>query len=124
MITSFVRIYLSWWSKIKSGITVFNVKYLIEVSVCQKFEIYHKSAKTSHIPKLAALDNLVGSSSVFCTCVPYVFMVHLHKCLEIIPTGANPLTMLFLFFYLNTTNQKYIYINFKFGSRTRERDKL
>ena len=25
----------------------------------------------------------------FCTCVPYIHMVHLHKCLEISPTGTN-----------------------------------
>ena len=51
---------------------------------------YHKSAKTGHIPKPVALDDLVGSSSAFCACVPYIHMVYLHKCLEISPTGTNP----------------------------------
>ena len=44
------------------------------------------------------LDDLVGSSSAFCACVPYIHMVHLHKCLEISPTGTNSLTMPYLHF--------------------------
>ena len=34
MLTSFVRVYLLWWSKIEN--TVFNVTFLIYVDVCQK----------------------------------------------------------------------------------------
>ena len=90
MLTSFVRVYLLLWSKIRVENTVFSVKYLIEVNVCQKFQIYHKSSKTGHIPKPAALNDLVGSSIAFWMCVPYVCMVHLHKCLGINPTGTNP----------------------------------
>ena len=61
-----------------------------------------KVQETGHRPRPAALDDLVGSSSDFCVCVPYVCIVYLHKCLKISPKGTNPPYN--AFFKLNTTN--------------------
>ena len=58
-------------------------------------------AKTGGIPRPAALDDLVGSSSAFCVCVLYICTVHSHKCLEMSPTGTNPpYNALFYYFLL------------------------
>ena len=73
-----------------------------------------KVGKTGHIPKPAALDDLVGSLSAFCACVPYICMVHLHKCLEISPTGLIPLTMRTISTISTiSTNRTIIYMNFE-----------
>ena len=63
-----------------------NIKMLTQFYV-----LYHKSARTGHIPEPAALNDLVGHQVHFCACIPYVCMVCLHKCLEISPMGTNSL---------------------------------
>ena len=37
--------------------------------------IYHISARTGRIPKPGAPNDLVGSSSANCACMPYIHMV-------------------------------------------------
>ena len=46
-------------------------------------------------------------------------MVHLHKCLEISPTGTNPPYNAFYFLTENTANQEQIYINFEIWKQNR-----
>ena len=78
--------------------------------------LYHKSAKPGHIPEPAAPDDLVGSLSAFCVCMPYVLMMCLHKCLEISSTGTNSLYN--AFFKINKTLQTKIIVTLilKFGN--------
>ena len=54
--------------------------------------------KAGCIPEPSAPDDLVGSSSAFCACVPYIDLVCLHTCMEIIPTGTDSLYNATLFF--------------------------
>ena len=55
------------------------------------FEFNYKVQETGHIPRPVALDNLLGSSSIFFMCVPYVHMVHLHSAWKLTPQGLIPL---------------------------------
>ena len=70
-------------------------------------EINYEECRTDCIPRSATLDDLVGSSSAFCACVPYICMVFHTSTLEIGPTETNsPSHTIFL---LNTTNQKHLH---------------
>ena len=102
-------------NKIRVENIVFNVKYFnLSRMFVKSLNVYHESAETSHIPRPAALDDLVGSSSAFVHVCCHTYVQYTYtSAWKLAPEGLIPLTMLFLFLYLNTTNQTIIYMNFE-----------
>ena len=73
MLTSLVRFYLSWSKRIRQKL----VRMFLNLGNFTKFlGLYHKSAKTDHIPMPAAPDDLVGHQVHL-----YVHAIHMYSVL-------------------------------------------